>query len=91
MHCLVHVYMGVSGCILLMYINSEVVILIDSHVPVTSSENFSELLLQLKLWGLLPSLASHSVMIPLIVQTIIPMLHKGAKPYVLCKTHILCG
>ena len=37
---------------------------------------------QLKLLGMLPSLASHSVMIPLVVQTILPMLHENAKPYV---------
>ncbi|XP_058102922.1 protein RST1 isoform X2 [Magnolia sinica] len=33
----------------------------------------------LKLLGMLPSLASHSVMVPLIVQTILPMLHKDAR------------
>ncbi|XP_031286525.1 protein RST1-like isoform X1 [Pistacia vera] len=33
-----------------------------------------------KLLGLLPSLASQSAMIPLVVQTILPMLHKDAKP-----------
>ncbi|XP_038703770.1 protein RST1 isoform X2 [Tripterygium wilfordii] len=33
-----------------------------------------------KLLGMLPSLASHFVMIPLIVQTILPMLHKDTKP-----------
>ncbi|XP_043707046.1 protein RST1 isoform X3 [Telopea speciosissima] len=47
----------------------------------------------IKLLEVLPSLASHSVMIPLIVQTILPMLHKEAKPVLyatairfLCKT-----
>ncbi|KAK1568532.1 hypothetical protein Q3G72_025587 [Acer saccharum] len=34
----------------------------------------------LKLLGMLPSLASQSAMIPLVVQTILPMLHKDAKP-----------
>ncbi|XP_015879308.3 protein RST1 isoform X2 [Ziziphus jujuba] len=34
----------------------------------------------LKLLGMLPALASHSMMIPLIVQTIMPMLQKDAKP-----------
>lgn len=43
----------------------------------------SQPFLQLKVLGVLPSLASHSMMIPLIVQTILPMLHKDAKPYVL--------
>ncbi|KAL5864319.1 hypothetical protein ACOSQ3_001833 [Xanthoceras sorbifolium] len=33
-----------------------------------------------KLLGMIPSLASHSAMIPLVVQTILPMLHKDAKP-----------
>ncbi|XP_042487971.1 protein RST1-like isoform X3 [Macadamia integrifolia] len=41
----------------------------------------------IKLLEVLPSLASHPVMIPLIVQTILPMLHKEAKPYVL---HLFC-
>ncbi|KAL6960557.1 hypothetical protein U1Q18_038320 [Sarracenia purpurea var. burkii] len=40
--------------------------------------NFHNMLL--KLLGMLPSLASHSVMMPLIVQTILPMLKKDAKP-----------
>ncbi|CAK9161769.1 unnamed protein product [Ilex paraguariensis] len=47
----------------------------------------------LKLLGMLPSLASHPAMIPLIVQTILPMLHKDSKPALyatairlLCKT-----
>ncbi|XP_062106921.1 protein RST1 isoform X2 [Humulus lupulus] len=34
----------------------------------------------LKLLGMLPALASHSGMIPLIVQTILPMLQKDSKP-----------
>lgn len=38
--------------------------------------------LQPKLLGILPSLASHSVMIPLVVQTIMPMLSKDTRPYV---------
>ncbi|PPR81272.1 hypothetical protein GOBAR_AA39444 [Gossypium barbadense] len=33
-----------------------------------------------KLLGMLPSLASQTGMIPLVVQTILPMLHKDAKP-----------
>ncbi|KAK9272918.1 hypothetical protein L1049_003297 [Liquidambar formosana] len=45
----------------------------------------------LKLLGMLPSLASHSVMIPLIVQTILPMLQKDAKPVVYATaTRLLC-
>ncbi|CAH9123168.1 unnamed protein product [Cuscuta epithymum] len=36
--------------------------------------------LQLKLLGMLPSLASHSAMLPMVVQTILPMLQKEAKP-----------
>ncbi|XP_059670118.1 protein RST1 [Cornus florida] len=44
-----------------------------------------------KLLGILPSLASHSVMIPLIVQTILPMLHKDAKPVLYATaTRLLC-
>lgn len=45
----------------------------------------------LKLLELLPSLASHSVMIPLIVQTILPMLHKDAKAVLYATgTRLLC-
>ncbi|KAL9317985.1 hypothetical protein ACSQ67_014502 [Phaseolus vulgaris] len=33
----------------------------------------------LKVFEMLPSLASHSAMIPLVVQTILPMLNKDAK------------
>ncbi|KAE9585989.1 hypothetical protein Lalb_Chr24g0397171 [Lupinus albus] len=33
----------------------------------------------LKIFELLPSLASHSAMVPFVVQTILPMLHKDAK------------
>ncbi|KAI8028996.1 Protein RST1 [Camellia lanceoleosa] len=40
--------------------------------------NFHDMLL--KLLGMLPSLASHPVMTPFIVQTILPMLQKDAKP-----------
>eukprot|EP00268_Persea_americana_P065809 TRINITY_DN8853_c0_g1_i8.p1 TRINITY_DN8853_c0_g1~~TRINITY_DN8853_c0_g1_i8.p1 ORF type:complete len:1238 (-),score=223.86 TRINITY_DN8853_c0_g1_i8:5425-9138(-) len=46
-----------------------------------------------KLLGMLPSLASHSVMVPLIVQTILPMLHEDTRQLLyatavrlLCKT-----
>lgn len=42
-----------------------------------------KLLLQLKILEMLPSLASHSAMIPLVVQTILPMLNKDAKVWVL--------
>lgn len=49
--------------------------------------------ISLKLLGLLPSLASHSLMTPLVVQTILPMLSKDVKPVLyatairlLCKT-----
>ncbi|CAL0332493.1 unnamed protein product [Lupinus luteus] len=34
---------------------------------------------QLKIFEMLPSLASHSAMVPLVVQTILPMLYKDAK------------
>ncbi|RVW46583.1 Protein RST1 [Vitis vinifera] len=45
----------------------------------------------LKLLGMLPSLASHSVMIPLVVQTILPMLHENAKPVLYATaTRLLC-
>ncbi|KAA8530205.1 hypothetical protein F0562_004914 [Nyssa sinensis] len=51
--------------------------------------NFHEMLL--KLLGMLPSLASHPVMIPLIVQTILPMLHKDTKPVLYATaTRLLC-
>ncbi|GAY46821.1 protein RST1 [Citrus sinensis] len=44
-----------------------------------------------KLLGMLPSIASQSVMIPLVVQTILPMLHKNAKPVLYATaTRLLC-
>ncbi|XP_058188186.1 protein RST1 isoform X3 [Rhododendron vialii] len=45
----------------------------------------------LKLLGMLPSLASHPLMIPLILQTILPMLQKDAKPVLYATgTRLLC-
>ncbi|XP_021298973.1 protein RST1 isoform X2 [Herrania umbratica] len=47
--------------------------------------------MQLKLLGMLPSLALRSGMIPLVVQTILPMLHKDAKPVLYATaTRLLC-
>ncbi|XVF14059.1 hypothetical protein REPUB_Repub09cG0024100 [Reevesia pubescens] len=44
-----------------------------------------------KLLAMLPSLASQSGMIPLVVQTILPMLHKDAKPVLYATaTRLLC-
>ncbi|XP_010936627.1 protein RST1 isoform X1 [Elaeis guineensis] len=50
----------------------------------------------LKLLEMLPSLALHSMMVPIIMQTILPMLHRDAKPVLyaaavrlLCKTWIV--
>ncbi|PPS18896.1 hypothetical protein GOBAR_AA01700 [Gossypium barbadense] len=44
-----------------------------------------------KLLGMLPSLASQTGMIPLVVQTILPMLHKDAKPVLYATaTRLLC-
>ncbi|GLU02102.1 hypothetical protein SLE2022_193690 [Rubroshorea leprosula] len=44
-----------------------------------------------KLLGMLPSLASQSAMIPLVVQTILPMLQKGGKPVLYATaTRLLC-
>lgn len=44
-----------------------------------------------KLLGLLPPLASHSAMIPLVVQTLLPMLQKGGKPVLhATATRLLC-
>lgn len=39
--------------------------------------------MQLKLLALLPSVASHSAMIPLVHQVLLPMLHKDVNPYVI--------
>lgn len=39
--------------------------------------------MQLKLLALLPSVASHSAMIPLVHQVLLPMLHKDVNPYVM--------
>ncbi|KAK2988748.1 hypothetical protein RJ640_027987 [Escallonia rubra] len=45
----------------------------------------------LKLLGVLPSLVSHPAMIPLVVQTILPMLQKDAKPVLYATaTRLLC-
>ncbi|KAK8631468.1 hypothetical protein V6N13_028254 [Hibiscus sabdariffa] len=44
-----------------------------------------------KLLGMLPSLASQTGMVPLVVQTILPMLHKNAKPVLYgTATRLLC-
>lgn len=45
---------------------------------------FSSSVLQLKVFEMLPSLASHSAMVPLVVQTILPLLNKDAGGWVLC-------
>lgn len=47
------------------------------------------IVLQLKLLGMLPALASHSWMIPVVVQTILPMLQKDSKPYGLFSISLL--
>lgn len=49
----------------------------------------NSIVLQLKILGMLPALASHSGMIPLVVQTILPMLQKDSKPYALCDNHFI--
>ncbi|XP_039008484.1 protein RST1 isoform X2 [Hibiscus syriacus] len=44
-----------------------------------------------KILGMLPSLASQTGLIPLVVQTILPMLHKNAKPVLYATaTRLLC-
>ncbi|OMO69375.1 Armadillo-type [Corchorus olitorius] len=44
-----------------------------------------------KLLGMLPSLASQSGMIPIVIQTILPMLHKDTKPVLYATaTRLLC-
>ncbi|RAL46892.1 hypothetical protein DM860_005171 [Cuscuta australis] len=45
-----------------------------------SDKDISSPALPLKLLGMLPSLASHSAMLPLVIQTILPMLQKEAQP-----------
>ncbi|XP_020518368.1 protein RST1 isoform X9 [Amborella trichopoda] len=54
------------------------VTLFYSKILCTNLSNSNEVLV--KLLGMLPSLASHSSMVPLIIQTILPMLHRDAKP-----------
>ncbi|KAL3526395.1 hypothetical protein ACH5RR_011051 [Cinchona calisaya] len=45
----------------------------------------------LKLLSMLPSLASHPAMVPLIVQTVLPMLHKDVKPVLYATaTRLIC-
>ncbi|KAK6928380.1 Focadhesin/RST, DUF3730 [Dillenia turbinata] len=47
--------------------------------------------MSLKLLGVLPSLATNSVMIPLVLQTILPMVQKDAKPVLhATATRLLC-
>ncbi|XP_010248610.1 PREDICTED: protein RST1 [Nelumbo nucifera] len=47
--------------------------------------------MSLKLLGMLPSLASHSMMIPLVIQTLLPMLQKDARPVLYATaTRLLC-
>jgi len=52
---------------------------LPSYVHYFSSSLIFWFFLQLKVFEMLPSLASHSAMIPLVVQTILPMLNKDAK------------
>nr|GMC62090.1 protein RST1 isoform X1 [Ipomoea batatas] len=54
------------------------VILFYNHIY-SDNKNVVSHGMQLKLMGMLPSLASHSAMLPLVVQTILPMLQKDAK------------
>ncbi|KAL2528915.1 Protein RST1 [Forsythia ovata] len=66
-------------------------VLFYNHVFLSNDKDIDFHDTLLKLWGLLPSLASHPVMIPLIVQTIIPMLHKDAKPVLYATaTRLIC-
>lgn len=53
------------------------------------SFKFLFICLQLQLLQLLPSLASQSIMVPLILQTLSPMLHKNSKPYVVYLVHLM--
>lgn len=46
--------------------------------------------MQLKLLALLPLVASHSAMIPLLHQVLLPMLHKDVNPYVICNCSCIC-
>ncbi|CBI34876.3 unnamed protein product, partial [Vitis vinifera] len=64
-------------------------ILFFNNIISSKGIGFHDMLL--KLLGMLPSLASHSVMIPLVVQTILPMLHENAKPVLYATaTRLLC-
>ncbi|KAL1831410.1 hypothetical protein ACET3Z_001061 [Daucus carota] len=67
------------------------VILFYNNINCAKDRDFHQILL--KLLGILPSLASHPAMVPLVVQTILPMLQNDTKPVlyatatrVLCKT-----
>lgn len=64
------------GCV---FVREEVIVC-GYHIASNLIIFFS--LLQVKLLGLLPSLASHSAMIPLVVQILLPMLNDDVNPYV---------
>ncbi|KAK3033054.1 hypothetical protein RJ639_035680 [Escallonia herrerae] len=67
------------------------VILFYSNILYGKGEVFDLHDMLLKLLGVLPSLASHPAMMPLIVQTILPMLQKDAKPVLYATaTRLLC-
>lgn len=68
---------GIYGMLYLLLLSPSFVSMINFFLSF-------KLLLQLKIFEMLPSLASHSAMNPLVVQTILPMLNKDAKVWVLC-------
>ncbi|XP_071915572.1 protein RST1 isoform X5 [Coffea arabica] len=67
------------------------VILFCIHAFSTKDKDIDFHSMLLKLLAKLPSLASHSAMLPLIVQTVTPMLHKDAKPVLYATaTRLIC-
>ncbi|XP_065012518.1 protein RST1-like isoform X1 [Musa acuminata AAA Group] len=66
------------------------------HIKMLCRDKCDSLKMLPRLLEMLPSLATHSVMVPLILQTVLPMLHKSANPVLygtavrlLCKTWVI--
>ncbi|URE08649.1 hypothetical protein MUK42_23257 [Musa troglodytarum] len=66
------------------------------HIKMLCRDKCDSLEMLPRLLEMLPSLATHSVMVPLILQTVLPMLHKSANPVLygtavrlLCKTWVI--
>ncbi|KAE8651262.1 protein RST1 isoform X2 [Cucumis sativus] len=72
-------------------IGFQLLLLVLFYCNIFSRKDVQRQDMVLKLLGLLPSLASHSAMVPFIVETISPMLRKDSKPVLYATaTRLLC-